>query len=67
LSASLSLPLGSKIFLELACANLVFFDLLAAEALDLLEELGHFVGHCWLQVPGHGTAWPDVLVVQWPG
>lgn len=45
-SAGLPFALGSEIILELLCTDLILFDLLTAEALDLLEELGDLVGHC---------------------
>lgn len=45
LASGLSLALGGQVLLELAGADLVLFDLLAAEAGDLLEELGDLVGH----------------------
>lgn len=44
-STGLPLSLGSQVFLELTGSHLVFFDLLASQAFDLLEELGNFVGH----------------------
>jgi hypothetical protein len=44
-TTGLPLSLGSQVFLELTGSHLVFFDLLASQAFDLLEELGDFVGH----------------------
>lgn len=44
-TTGLPLSFSSQVFLELTGSNLVFFDLLASQAFDLLEELGDFVGH----------------------
>jgi hypothetical protein len=44
-SPSLTLALGSQILLEFPCADLVLFNLLTPQFLDLFEELRDFVGH----------------------
>ena len=45
LSSRLPLSLGGQILLQVAGSDLVLLDLLAAQSLDLLEELGDLVGH----------------------
>lgn len=44
-SSGLSFALSGEVFLEFTSSHLILFDLLATQALDLLEKLGHFVGH----------------------
>jgi hypothetical protein len=44
-TTGLSFSLCSQVILELTSSHIIFFDLLAAQALDLLEKLGDFVGH----------------------
>lgn len=58
-STGLALSLGSQKLFSLAGSHLIIFNLLAAQALDLLEKLRHFVGHdcggwwdlasCWVK------------------
>ena len=45
LSSGLALSFGSKKLLPLSGPHLIVFNLLPAQALDLLEKLGYFVRH----------------------